>query len=196
MNDKKIYHFLQELYPELESLKIPKKEFRRDFDYFYEWLYPIKIEQPVSDEDSQGDKYRGYFLSIDRDQHMDNGIDTCAVFQDLNVDVNALENRIENRTEALFEHYEKYKDLLNGFYALRSHVYDVVLEEIYNEVIKQGYAMLLIHHVEMIWMVVPNDPKKISKFIKLFTKQFVGSKPRIELYERGGFSSLLSIFSV
>ena len=196
MNDKKIYHFLQELYPELESLKVPKKEYRRDFNYFYEWLYPIQIEQPVSDEDSRGYKYRGYFLSIDRDQHMENGIDSCAIFQDINVDVKALENRIETRTEALFEHYEKYKDLLNGFYALRSHVYDVVLEEIYNEVIKQGHAMLLIHHVEMIWMVVPNDPKKISKFIKLFKKQFVGSKPRIELYERGGFSSLLSIFSV
>lgn len=184
MNDKKIYQLLQEWYPELESLKIPNKKFRRNFNNFCEWLSPKRIEQPVGEDGVQEYKYRGYFLSIDRNQHFENGIENCALFQDLNVDVNEIQNRIELRTEPLFEHFEKYKDLIGNFYALRSHVYDIVLEEIYNEVIKHGYRMLLIYAADQTWMAVPDDAKKIDKFITLFRNQFLDSNPTIEFYER------------
>ncbi|RZG75596.1 hypothetical protein EXU29_01685 [Acinetobacter wuhouensis] len=184
MDDKKIYQLLQAWFPELESLKIPKKKMRRDFETFYYWLSPQDITEPTTEDDLQEYKYRGYFLSIDRDQHFDNGIEVCALFQDLNVDVEAIQNRIELRTAPLFEHYEKYKDLIGNFYALRSHVYDIVLEEIYNEVRKHGYRMLLIYASEQIWMAVPDQQKKIAQFIKLFRKQFIGSRPSIEYYER------------
>ncbi len=184
MDDKKIYQLLQTWFPELELLKIPKKKMRRDFETFYYWLSPQDISEPATEDDLREYKYRGYFLSIDRDQHFDNGIETCALFQDSNVDVDAIQNRIELRTAPLFEHFEKYKDLIGNFYALHSHVYDIVLEEIYNEVRKQGYRMLLIYASEQIWMAVPDQPKKIQQFMKLFRKQFIGSHPSIEYYER------------
>lgn len=195
MDDKKIYQLLQEWFPELNVLKIPPKKMRRDFEVFNDWLSPRDITVPSGEDESQEYKYRGYFLSIDRDQHMDNGIETCALFQDLGVDPNEIQNRIELRTDPLFEHYEKFKDLLGDFYALRSHVYDIVLEEIYKQVIKYGYRMLLIYAADQIWIAVPDQPKKIKKFIKLFEKQFKDVHPTIEYYERYQPFNLSFIFS-
>lgn len=82
-----------------------------------------------------------------------------------------MRQRIETRT-ALFEHYEKYQELIGRFYELHSHVYDVVLEEIYNEVRKQEYRMLLIYEMDIVWVAVPDQPEKIKKFLRLFQRQF------------------------
>lgn len=194
MSDKRIYRLLQEWFPELLTVKIPKKNIRRDFDAFCDWMAPKRITVSTDEGDHQY-RYRGYFLGIDRSQHFDNGIETCALFQDFNVDVNEIQNRIERRTEPLFEHYEKYKKLIGDFYAIHSHVYDVVLEEIYNEVRKHGYRMLLIYAADQMWLAVPDQPKKIEQFIELFRKQFKGMSLSIEYYERFTPFSLSAVLS-
>ena len=179
MDDKKIYEFLQDWFPELKQRKIPKKKYRRDYREFSYWMGPI----------AKGETYRGYLQSIDRQQHFDNGVESCALFQDRNVNAEEMQQRIETRTAPLFEHYEKYQELIGRFYELHSHVYDVVLEEIYNEVRKQEYRMLLIYEMDIVWVAVPDQPEKIKKFLRLFQRQFKDSCPRTEVYERFDLAS-------
>lgn len=45
MNNKKIYKWLQDYFPELQHRKIPKEKNRRDFDQFKLWLMSEKMDK-------------------------------------------------------------------------------------------------------------------------------------------------------
>lgn len=186
MNDKKIFKILQKWFPELKGKELPKKKERRNYEYFYYWLAPTEIktpDQPSDPEEYQEKRYRGYLLDIDRQQHFSNGVESSAVFQDYGVDAEAIQNRIEVKTEPLFEHYEKYKDLIGDYYALNSHVIDIVLKEIYGEIKRINHRMILISTLSFDWLAVPDQLEEIEEFIRLFQKQFKNPAPRIEVYE-------------
>lgn len=170
MDDKKIFKILQKWFPVLEHQDIPKKKHRRIFQQYLAWIAVEQVSQHV--------------MVVDAENPYENGLEQCAILQQMNVDIALLQQAIRQKTMPLYEHYEKHKAVIGKYYCVNDQVFDLIFEEIDAVLKAQNFELLFVYAEKTYWMIVPNDDVKIHKFCKSFTKQFKAEGISIEHYTK------------
>lgn len=170
MDDKKIFKILQKWFPVLEQQDIPKKKHRRIFQQYLVWISAEPVNQ--------------YVMMVDAENPYENGLEQCAILQQMKIDIAVLQQEIRQKTMPLYEHYEKHKAVIGKYYSVNDQVFDLIFEEIYMLLKAQNFELLFVYAEKTYWMIVPNDDVKIYKFCKSFTKQFKDEGVSIEHYTK------------
>lgn len=172
MDDKKIFKILLEWFPVLKQREIPKKKHRQLFQQFLTWNAAEKVaKHPYA-----------YLMSVDAENPYENGLERCAILQQMNIDIGLTQQKIRNRTTPLYQHYEHHKQVIGKYYNVNAQALDIVFEEIYTLLKSQNFELLIIYAETAYWMAVPDQDVKIHKFCKSFSKQFKHEGICIEHY--------------
>ena len=173
MGIQSIYKLLQQWFPELAYRDLPSKEQRTQYETFRQWLY-VTVEPHT---------FRSYLMPMHSQQYLQNGLNHCAVLQDLAVDIVMTQQQISVRCQPIFAHYEKYKKVIGSHCDLYSQINDIVIDEIFILLKRLNFAMLLIYGGQNCWLAVPNDEVQIDQFCRLFNQHFKDQNQNIEHYQ-------------
>lgn len=172
MGTQSMYKLLQQWFPELSYRDLPPKQQREQYDVLIEWLAVSTGPQD----------FRSYLMRMHSEQYLQNGLNHSAILQDLAVDTTITQQQIHARCLPIYEHYDKYKQVIGVHCDQYGQMHDIVIEEIFKLLKGLNYAMLLVYGTEYHWLAVPNHEVQIASFCRLFNQYFKDQDQNIEHY--------------
>lgn len=150
-----LYSALQQSFSPLQVVNLPQQQ--DDFNEFCNWL-----------------NHHGSNLQyVELKEYYDNGIEQCLLLQQYQVDIDALQNKIEAEIEAAFpdeaEEIENVEDQYIDFYDT---AFDTLFDNIKVVADSLGLKLLVIVRENPYWMVVPNHEENIQQIIQAFNHVF------------------------
>lgn len=152
-----IYEIFQEIFPELKQQAVP--EDLTEFTVFRDWL----------------NQDHSFIQYVEIKEYEDNGIDQSTVFQQKQVDIEALNQAIEDDVDILFESFE-YDDEdedASDIEFQQKKVEEILFDQIKRFAEQKQLTLLVIFRENPYWLVVPTqDEAQLQQIVEVFNQSF------------------------
>lgn len=154
---KNIYAIFQDIFPELKQQTLP--EDLNEFSIFCDWL----------------NQEHSFIQYVEIKEYYDNGIDESTIFQQKQLDTEALNQAIEDDVEALFESFE-YEDDDEDAVDIefqQQKVEEILFDQIKTFAEQKQLSLLVIFRENPYWLVVPSqDESQLQQIADAFNQHF------------------------
>ena len=152
-----IYEIFQEIFPELKQQDLPDD--LTEFTTFRDWL----------------NQDHSFIQYVEIKEYEDNGINESTVFQQKQVDAEALNQAIENEIDIFFEsfEYEDEDDDADDIEVQQQKVEEILFDQIKLFAEQKQLSLLVIFRENPYWLVVPTqDELQLQRIIDVFNQSF------------------------
>ena len=154
-----IYEIFQEIFPELKQQAVP--EDLTEFTVFRDWL----------------NQDHSFIQYVEIKEYEDNGIDQSTVFQQKQVDIEALNQAIEDDVGVLYDSLDE--DQFDSGYAYQAQfeieqkVEEILFDQIKRVAEQKQLTLLVIFRENPYWLVVPTqDEAQLQQIVEVFNQSF------------------------
>ncbi|AWL28804.1 hypothetical protein DJ533_09595 [Acinetobacter defluvii] len=153
---KNIYAIFQDIFPELKQQTLP--EDLNEFSVFCDWL----------------NQEHSFIQYVEIKEYYDNGIDESTMFQQKQVDTEALNQAIEETVDELFESLDE--DQLEDYEAhfeIEEKIEEILFDQIKTFAEQKQLSLLVIFRENPYWLVVPSqDESQLQQIVDAFNQHF------------------------
>lgn len=151
-----IYEIFQEIFPELKQQDLPDD--LTEFTTFRDWL----------------NQDHSFIQYVEIKEYEDNGINESTVFQQKQVDAEALNQAIENEIDIFFESFEyEDEDDADDIEVQQQKVEEILFDQIKLFAEQKQLSLLVIFRENPYWLVVPTqDELQLQRIVDVFNQSF------------------------
>ncbi|WP_173910953.1 hypothetical protein [Acinetobacter sp. Marseille-Q1618] len=153
---KNIYAIFQDIFPELKQQTLP--EDLNEFSIFCDWL----------------NQEHSFIQYVEIKEYYDNGIDESTIFQQKQVDTEALNQAIEETVDELFDSLDE--DQLEDYEArfeIEEKIEEILFDQIKTFAAQKQLSLLVVFRENPYWLVVPSqDESQLQQIADAFNQHF------------------------
>ena len=155
-----LYSVLQQSFSLLQKHSLPQQ--KDDFNAFCNWL------------NQQG----SHLQYVELAEYYDNGLEQCLLLQQHDVDIDALQNKIDVDIATVLSSQDQVleQDQQERYIDLCDTAFDSLFDNIKAVADPIGLKLLVVMREHPYWMVVPNRDEQVQKLIQAFNYVFAKDK--------------------